>query len=319
MAWAVDVMPVLRYLPSGFPGTGFKAIALKWRRSIYASAYIPYRFVRRQMATGTNRPSYVSKLVGELQSPDGTLTEENEDAIVWTAASLYGAAADTTVITLKIFTLTMVLFPDVQRKAQDEIDRVVGTERLPNLDDRLHLPYVNALIKETTRWWPIAPMGFPHVATEDVAYAGFRIAKGHIILPAVWWFLHDPAVYSDPGSFDPNRFLPPRSEPDPSTEVFGFGRRVCPGRFFADSSLYLNIVMSLATFDLTKANDASGAEVGIDVKPTPGILTYPTSFAFEVRPRSAKHIELIRRAEREHPLEKSDALCLDNVEDFDLP
>lgn len=317
MAWAVDICPALQYLPEGFPGTGFKKTARGWRKSIQASACIPYRFVQRQMATLTHRPSYVSQLVQQLQQDEGAkLSGEDEEAVIWTAASLYGAAADTTAITLTAFTLAMVEFGHVQRKAQEEIDRVVGTDRLPTFEDREKLPYINALVKEAMRWWPIAPMGFPHTTTEAIEFNDFHIPKGASILPAVWWFLHDPEVYVDPERFNPDRFLPPRNEPDPAAEVFGYGRRRCPGRFFADSGLYLNMVQSLAAFKFTKAMGKDGKEVEVRVKAKPGILAYPTEFDFQIEPRSRKHAELIRQLEREYSWEESDAGLLDSVEEF---
>jgi hypothetical protein len=319
MAWAVDLVPALQHLPDNFPGATFQKTARKWRKSIQASAYIPYRFVQRQMAAFTYQQSYVSKLIQQLKDEEtADLSGEDEEAVIWTAASLYGAAADTTVITLTAFTLAMIKFEHVQRKAQEEIDRVVGTDRLPGFDDRDELPYINALIKEATRWWPIAPMGFPHTTTEEIEFNGLHIPRGAFILPAVWWFLHDPEVYANPESFDPDRFLPPRNEPDPITEAFGYGRRICPGRFFADSSLYINVVQSLAAFHISKAVGKDGREVDVDVKPKPGILMYPTEFEFQIKPRSEKHAELIRRQAREYPVEASDAELLDSIEDFEV-
>jgi len=318
MAWAVDIVPALQHLPESFPGAGFKKTARKWRKSIEASAHIPYRFVQRQMAARSNRPSYVSRLVQQLQQEQGgRLNDDDEEAVIWTAASLYGAAADTTTIILTVFTLAMIENTHVQRKAQEEIDRVVGTDRLPTFEDRDNLPYVNALVKEVLRWWPIAPMGFPHAATEDIEFNNHLIPKGTYILPAVWWFLHDPEVYRSPETFDPDRFLPPRNEPDPAAEAFGYGRRRCPGRFFADSSLYINKVQSLAAFDFTKAKGKNGEEIDVDVKTKPGILAYPTEFEFQVSPRSGKHAEMIRQLERQVPWEESDAGLLESVETFE--
>jgi cytochrome P450 len=319
MAWAVDIIPALQYLPVNFPGAGFQKQAQKWRKSIQATAYIPYRFVQRQMETHTYRPSYVSKLVQLLrQEESAALNKEDEEAIIWTAASLYGAAADTAVITLTVFTLAMIKFKHVQRTAQAEIDRVVGTARLPTVDDRANLPYVNALVKEATRWWPIAAMGFPHTTTEDVEYNGLHIPQGATLLPNVWWFLHDPEVYADPDAFEPGRFLAPRNEPDPRPDVFGYGRRICPGRFFADSSLYLNIVQSLAAFSLSEAVGEDGREIEIGVRPKPGLLTYPTEFRFQVTPRSEKHVELIKQIELKYPWDRSDAEQLESIDDFEV-
>ncbi|KAM0321851.1 hypothetical protein ACHAQA_009856 [Verticillium albo-atrum] len=314
MTWAVDMLPFLRHLPENFPGIGFKKTARKWRKSIEDAGRVPYRFVQRQMDASANKPSYISKLVQECKEND-TLSREDEEAITWSAMSLYAAAADTTVITLTAFTLAMIQFPHVQRKAQEEIDRVIGTGRLPTLEDRENLPYVNAVVKEALRWWPIAPMGFPHTADEEVVYNGYRIPKDAMILPAVWWFLHDPEVYPDPDSFDPERFLSPRNEPDPNTEAFGYGRRICPGRFFADSGLYLNMVLSLAAFDLAQAVDSAGKPVSLNVTPKAGILSFPTDFQFKITPRSDQHVELIRGFEREHPWETSDATHLEGATD----
>ena len=81
----------------------------------------------------------------------------------------------------------MALFPEAQRKAQEEIDRVVGTDRLPTFEDRENLPYVDALVKEALRWHPVVPMGVPHVTTEDDIYEGYFIPKGSILLPNIWY------------------------------------------------------------------------------------------------------------------------------------
>ena len=319
MAWAVDIIPALRHIPEGFPAAGFKKTARKWRKSIQASAYLPYEFVQRQTRNRSQRPSYVSKLIEQLGDGDGSaLDTDDEEAIIWSAASLYGAAADTTVITLTAFTLAMLKFPGVQHKAQEEIDRVVGTDRLPRFEDRDNLPYIDALVKEASRWWPVAPMGFPHMATEDFDFENYRIPKGALLLPAVWWFLHDPEVYADPEAFDPSRFLSPRNEPDPTSEAFGFGRRKCPGRFFADDGLFLNIAMTLAAYKISKATGADGKEVNVDVKPKPGVLTYPTSFTFKVTPRSARHRELVEALAQQSPFEASDAELLGSMEDFQV-
>lgn len=319
MAWAVDIVPALQYLPESFPGAAFKKTARRWRKSIQASAYLPYEFVQRQMKAGTNRSSYVSKLIEKIGATEGSsLADEDEEAVIWSAASLYGAAADTMVITLTSFTLAMIMFPEVQQKAQDEIDRVIGSDRLPTLDDRERLPYVDAVVKEALRWWPVAPMGFPHMATEDFDFKDHHIPKGALILPAVWWFLHDPEVYANPESFDPSRYLSPRNEPDPGPEAFGFGRRMCPGRFFADDGLYLNLAMTLAALEITKAVSENGQEIPVDVKPKPGVLTYPTAFDFRVRPRTEKHRELIEGLERECPFETSDAELMGSMNDFQI-
>jgi hypothetical protein len=79
----------------------------------------------------------------------------------------------------------MVLNPDVQIKAQEEIDRVVGSGRLPTLDDQDSLPYVNSVVKEAWRWHMILPLGFAHSSTEDDYVRGYFIPKGAIVMANV--------------------------------------------------------------------------------------------------------------------------------------
>lgn len=115
-------------------------------------------------------------------------------------------------------------------------------------------------------------------------------------------------------SFDPDRFLASPPPPDPRDYVFGFGRRVCPGKLLADSSIWLTIANSLAAFDIRKAVDESGEVVEPSVLFTPGIISHPYPFRAEIGPRSQKYEDLIRAVEREHPWEESSAEVLERME-----
>lgn len=311
LSWAVDILPILNYLPEGVPGTSFKKTARKWKEVTRMVIETPYEFVRQQMAKGSHRPSYVASLVEEHDKNNGgNMNDDEEKAIKSTAAIMYAGGADTTVSSIKGCILAMMLYPSVQRKAQAEIDAVIGDGRLPQFEDRQRLPYVDALVKETLRWLPVTPMGAVHLTDTEIYHSGFRIPKGANLLPAVWWFLHDPHIYSDPASFEPDRYLEPRNEPDPATEAFGYGRRICPGRFLADESLFLTISRLLAVFDITKAVDENGKEIDPEIDITPGLIGRPLDFPYCIRPRSAKSVDLIRTIEVEHPLEKGDASLL---------
>lgn len=242
----------------------------------------------------------------------------------------------------------MTLYPDVQRKAQEEIDRVVGTDRLPGFEDREKLRYIDAIVKEVLRWHPVAPMGLPHVTSGEDVYEGYRIPKGALLLPNIWYvptdptyacldvvplcgvlvsfliqacllhraFTHDPTTYHDPMTFKPERFLSTTPEPDPHTLSFGFGRRICPGRVLADSSIYLGVAQPLAVFNISKAksesvnNEQSGDG---ELHFTPGVISHPVPFRASIKPRSPKHEALIRAVEREHPWKESDARVLEDV------
>lgn len=153
-------------------------------------------------------------------------------------------------------------------------------------------------------------MGVPHAMAEDMTYKGYDFPKGAYIFPSIWSFTHDPAVYADPDTFAPERFVAPRNEPDPRWTVFGFGRRVCPGRYLADSSLFLNLAYLVAVFDISKATDEQGNVMEPKLDFEAGIIAKPKAFTFKITPRSEKYAELIRGIEKEHPWEESDASLL---------
>ncbi|EJT68232.1 hypothetical protein GGTG_14190 [Gaeumannomyces tritici R3-111a-1] len=308
-SWAVDFMSFLKHIPDWFPGASFKKKAKAYRETLNNMAHLPYRFVQHQLAYGIDSNCMMSLLIqrSEVKGTDGKIAPEDENLIVWAAASLFGAAVDTTSISLAAFTLAMLKYPDVQRKAQAEIDRVIRRGRFPTSADRERLPYVDAIVKETLRWWSIFPMGMPHRADEEIEYRGLRIPDGATIMPAVWWFMHDPTVYPDPARFDPERFADPaRDEPDPTKGgVYGYGRRICPGRHFANNLLFLNMAQILAAFNITRLAAGKGRKSdGVDgFHPTPGPIMYTNNFKFHIFPRSPEYEELIKRVAREHPVQ----------------
>jgi cytochrome P450 len=80
----------------------------------------------------------------------------------------------------------MIRHPDIQRKAQAELDKVVGRGRLPEFEDKNSLPYIDALYKEVLRWHPIVPL-IPHKVTVDDEYKGMRIPKGSVVVANAWY------------------------------------------------------------------------------------------------------------------------------------
>ena len=85
----------------------------------------------------------------------------------------------------------MIAFPEVQRRAQAEIDALVGRDRLPTFADAPRLSYVCAIIKEILSWRPVAPFGMPHAATEEDWYEGMYIPKSTVCIPNAWHCNHD--------------------------------------------------------------------------------------------------------------------------------
>lgn len=312
LAWIVDAIPVLSYLPDWFPGTAFKRTAREWRDINFTVANVPYRFVQARMSSGCHQPSYTSDTIQMMcGAPHQSLVLEQEEDVKWSAASLYSGGTDTVVATLSNFFLAMIMFPDVQQKAQAEIDKVTGGSRLPGMEDRESLPYVFRVALETFRWNPIGPMGLAHVAEEDIALGEYTIPGGAYILPAVWWFCHDPTRYAQPDMFDPTRYFEPRSEPDPKSVAFGFGRRICPGRFFAESSVFLTIAQTLAVFNIRAGIEKDGAKSQARLQPMPGLISHPRKFKYEIVPRSERHADMIREVRANTIQKEADAVWLD--------
>ncbi|PPQ79518.1 hypothetical protein CVT25_003400 [Psilocybe cyanescens] len=269
-AFLVDLIPALRHVPQWFPGASFRLQADKWAATLSEMVNGPYNFVKQQMvASGTAEVSFSSTLL-----EGKCLTAEEEFDIKWSAASLYSGAADTTVSVMNSFFLALALHPEVMRKAQSEIDAVVGSERLPTFEDRPHLPYINALLLEVFRWHTVVPTAVPHRVMQDDIHEGYFIPKGALVIPNIWKFAHDPRVYSNPFRFDPERFLPAK------------------GLHLADASVFISCVMSLAVFDVAKC-----VENGVVIEPvhenTTGTISHPKPFKCSVKPRSEKAVSLI--------------------------
>ncbi|PFH52584.1 hypothetical protein AMATHDRAFT_74066 [Amanita thiersii Skay4041] len=295
----VDFMPTLRYVPSWLPGAGFQKKAAAWSATLSNMVEQPHNFVKQQLAAGTAAISFSSAFLESKR-----LSSEEEFDLKWSAASLYAGAADTTVSAIYSFFLAMTLYPEVAKKAQEEIDSVVGGDRLPTYADRDSLPYVDALIKEVFRWNTVVPTAVPHRAMQDDVHDGYYIPKGSLIIPNIWKLMHDPKVYADPFTFRPERFLAMKdrlAEPDPRQICFGFGRRpsfltIREGMHLADASAFLSCALSLAVFDISKY-----VENNVVIEPvhdnTTGTISHPKPFKCCIKPRSGKAVSLIQGEE----------------------
>jgi len=243
------------------------------------------------MAKGQAKPSYARDLLQEENLSDEAMYD-----IKWSAASFYGAGADTTVSVIYAYFLALALHPMVEANAHAEMDRVVGRDRLPTFEDRDQLPYVDAICKELLRWLPIAPLAVPHRATRDVTYKGYSIPEGSWVIANVWKFLHDPNIYKEPMEFNPDRFMGLNPEQDPKDYCFGFGRRVCPGIHLADSSIWINIAKSVAAFNVTKTVGPDGQVIVPVAETTDGLVVRPMPFVCDVKPRFPSIPDLVHKA-----------------------
>ncbi|KAJ7930131.1 cytochrome P450 [Mycena leptocephala] len=257
-AFLVDLIPVLRYWPEWLPGGGFHTTAKMWSKQAHDTA------------AGTAEPSFVSALLDE---------QRHEDYLIkWAAASIEIGGRDTAAAQLEAFFLAMSLYPDVQVAAQEELDRVVGHDRLPDNSDRAELPYV-------LRWHVAAPLAVPHRTREDYIYE-----RGGVI-PNIWKMAHDPERYANPMAFDPTRFIGTdgkEPEQNPASICFGYGRKL-----LGETAVFMECSAILSVFNISKAS-----ENGIVVEPQLGQTSTTVSrvlpFKCVVKPRNARALALIQ-------------------------
>ncbi|KAJ7733289.1 cytochrome P450 [Mycena metata] len=296
----VDSIPLLKHVPAWFPGAGFKRYAEGCRILTRAMLETPFAEAKRRIAEGTAAHSFVAYGLSYVKEGESLAEQVHREKIVkGTAASMYAGGAGTTVSAIATFMLGMLANPKAQRAAQREIDAVVGSGRLPDFTDEEALPYVAAIVMETLRWKNVAPFAVPHFLAVEDQYRGYRIPANSIILPNVWAILHDEAMYPDPYSFKPERFLldgklnPAVRSPE---VAFGFGRRICPGKHLAASSIRIAVASILATFDISKAMEEDGRIIEPTYDYIPGLICMPVPFRCSIKPRSQQAIELIQGA-----------------------
>lgn len=238
----------------------------------------------------------------------------SDDLAGYASGVLHEGGSDTSAATLMAFIQAVILYPEVQLRAREELDRVCG-DRLPTMDDEENLPYTHGCVKEILRWNSIVREGLPHAVTKDDIYQGYTIPKGASVIINIWTINQDPSRYENPSAYDPSRFADDNTtaaesaqSPDVSKRdhfTFGSGRRICPGMHVADRTLFLSISRLLWGFDFSKAKrmttGTDGKEVWREVTPDPddvvdGVLAHAVPFPATIRPRSERHAELIRSA-----------------------
>ncbi|KAL1682655.1 cytochrome P450 [Schizophyllum commune] len=233
----VNVIPSIKYVPEWFPGGDFHQV---------------------KQDAAPPKPSFAS-----LALEQGV----DDEVIRDTAGALYHAGTDSTVVALLHFTLGMLENPQAQRRAQAELDAVLGPLRtasgapvqLPDMSDEPRLPFVTAIVRESLRWMPVTPLAIPHAYTgeEPDVYKSYAIPARSIVIANVWAMVHDEEAYPEPYTFKPERFLNIDGKLDPAVRdpahiAFGFGRRLCPGRHVAYASVWIAVASILRVYNIEK-------------------------------------------------------------------
>ncbi|KAG9310288.1 cytochrome P450 [Chiua virens] len=242
-AYLVDTYPILRYVP------GYLSQLKQWHQAELALFEGQLDAVRKQMAEGKARPCF-AKLLIEQQSD--YQIEDKEMAYV--AGVMFGAGSDATASAITIAIMAAALYPEAQVIVQEELDSVVGRERLPVFADQEMLPQLVAFTLECCRWRPVVVGGLPHRATKDIIWRGYVIPKGATVIGNHWAIANDPDVFPNPERFDPQRWLTAEGKVrnDIRFCTYGFGRRTCPALHVADRSMFITTALILWAFHISE-------------------------------------------------------------------
>ncbi|PGH10795.1 hypothetical protein AJ79_05268 [Helicocarpus griseus UAMH5409] len=293
----LDLYPILRKLPDFMLSMRRYAKELGQReKELYVSHWLE---AKNGIKSGITVPCVCRDIV-KAQEIEGF----SDELAGYISGSLLEAGSDTTSSTLIGFVQAMIIFPDVQKKAREEIDRVCG-DRLPTMDDEPQMQYIRGCIKETLRWMPTTPLGMVHAVIRDDEYMGYKIPKGARVMYNVWGIHMDPKRHPEPRVFDPTRYaddyqtaLESASNADVSKRdhfSFGVGRRICQGMHISERSLFLGISRLIWGFEFEKARDAQGNEIIPDADQlTEGLVAMPQPFPAKITPRSEKHVRIMR-------------------------
>ncbi|KAF8191110.1 cytochrome P450 [Mycena galopus ATCC 62051] len=280
----VDAIPILKFIPERWA---------KWKqeckriRNLQRTLYLKMRDETKvRMRRGEGNGCYMEEVLRREKE-----LGMDDEMTLYFGGALQEAGSETTSSYLQALIL----------KAQEEIDRVVGVDRLPTLDDLEHMPY-------THRFRPVAPLGVPHSTLAAEEYRGYIIPKDATIIVNVWGIFHDPALFDDPDNFIPERYLLTENGTKPGVDgsdlkptfPFGFGRRICPGMHLAFNSININTMNLLWAFDFKPDFDADGNPIAMDTLAyTKGVSNAPLPFKCRITPRSTEKAKIIEREFRD--------------------
>ncbi|KAJ7080194.1 cytochrome P450 [Mycena belliarum] len=279
--WLVDFFPSLKHLPRWFPGASFQKRADYYRAKITEMISLPWNEVREKLITGTTSPD--SFCAVNMRKYDDGATPRTEGLIKATATAIYGGASDTTASAAWSFMLAMVRHPEVQAKAQAEIDAVIGRGRLPRMGDKNDLPYLTQVVWEVFRWAPPVPVTLPHRNRVQDDFDGYIIPKDTTMVASLYSITRDEEFHAAPDEFDPDRYNDGKERVP--YYVFGYGHRRCPGADMAFAQLFHQAAYIISCFTLAPLKDTAGTPLYPPARWAGEMVRKPEPFGYTIKPR----------------------------------
>ncbi|XP_039217806.1 cytochrome P450 2A13-like isoform X3 [Crotalus tigris] len=224
---------------------------------------------------------FLVKTLQEEKNPDSFFSMEE---LVATTLAVFIGGTETVSTTLRYGFLMLLKYPEVEEKIHEEIDRVIGVNRTPTMEDRLQMPYTEAVIHEIQRFGDLLPMALPRRVTQDVQLRGYTIPKGTEVFPMLGTAMRDPKHFARPEEFDPQHFLDEKGQFKKKEAFIPFstGNRYCFGEHLARAELFLFLTSILQHFHFKSAVPPED----IDLSPMLlGFATIPQTYEISVIPR----------------------------------
>ncbi|XP_006080708.4 cytochrome P450 1A2 [Bubalus bubalis] len=262
----VDFFPILKYLPN--PALQrFKSFNQRFLQFLRKTVQEHYQDFDKNS---------IQDIIGALfkHSEDNSRASSrliSQEKTVNLVNDLFAAGFDTITTAISWSLMYLVTNPKIQRKIQEELDRVIGRARRPRLSDRPQLPYLESFILETFRHSSFVPFTIPHSTTRDTTLNGFFIPKERCVFINQWQVNHDPKLWGDPSEFRPERFLTSDGTAidkmaSEKVLLFGMGKRRCIGEVMARWEVFLFLAILLQRLEFSVPPG-----VKVDLTPTYGL------------------------------------------------
>ncbi|XP_039171890.1 cytochrome P450 81Q32 [Eucalyptus grandis] len=238
----VDFLPVLRRVVD-FKGRERRMVDVAKRSDVILQGMID-ELRSRRMRSNSGREVESKTMIDSM-----LLEGYSDDVIKGQILSMLSAGTDTSAVTIEWAMSLLLNHPDVMKKAQVELDDVVGRDRLANEADIQKLPCLQNIINEVLRLFPPAPLLAPHESAEDCMIGGFNVPQGTMILVNAWAIQRDAKVWDDPTSFISKRYEGLEDDHAYQLLPFGMGRRSCPGAGLANRMVSLALVALIQCFE----------------------------------------------------------------------
>uniref|UniRef100_A0A8B7TTQ7 Cytochrome P450 2E1 n=2 Tax=Castor canadensis TaxID=51338 RepID=A0A8B7TTQ7_CASCN len=234
----IQICNIFPALINYFPGSHNRLI----KNVSEMRTYVLEKVKEHQASLDINNPRdfidcFLIKMEEEKHNQESVFTMES---LLVTVSDLFAAGTETTSTTLRYALLLLTMHPDITAKLQEEIDRVIGRHRIPCMQDRSNMPYMDAVLHETQRYIDLVPAGVPHSVTCDIKFRNYHIPKGTTILASLSSVLNDNKEFPNPEMFDPGHFLDESGNFKKSDYFMPFssGKRICVGEGLARMELF---------------------------------------------------------------------------------